>query len=167
MAESMSGMKRTHRCAELSKAQVGQTVTVMGWVQKRRNLGSLIFIDLRDRSGLLQVVFDEPQVGSEGFEKALAEYLFSANHKSCEKAVVKKVKIKHEDILMEATEKVTEQQMYIDFLEKKVKKLGDKNEALLEQFSNITQEYVELRRENDCLRAENLEMRLIFQKLRF
>ena len=42
----------------------------MGWVQKRRNLGSLIFIDLRDRSGLLQVVFDEPQVGSEGFEKA-------------------------------------------------------------------------------------------------
>ena len=106
-------------------------------------------------------------LNSEGFEKALAEYLFSTNHKSCEKAVVKKVKIKHEDMLMEATEKVTEQQMYIDFLEKKVKKLGDKNEAILEQFSNTTQEYLELRRENDCLKAENLEMRLILQKLRF
>ena len=69
MAESMKGLHRTHRCTEVSNQNIGETVTVMGWVQKRRNLGSLIFIDLRDRSGLLQVVFDEPQVGSEGFEK--------------------------------------------------------------------------------------------------
>ncbi len=70
MAESMKGLHRTHRCAEISSQNIGETVTVMGWVQKRRNLGSLIFIDLRDRSGLLQVVFDEPKVGSEGFAKA-------------------------------------------------------------------------------------------------
>ncbi len=70
MAESMKGLHRTHRCTEVSNQNIGETVTVMGWVQKRRNLGSLIFIDLRDRSGLLQVVFDEPQVGSEGFKKA-------------------------------------------------------------------------------------------------
>ena len=70
MAESMKGLHRTHRCTEVSNQNIGETGTVMGWVQKRRNLGSLIFIDLRDRSGLLQVVFDEPQVGSEGFEKA-------------------------------------------------------------------------------------------------
>ena len=70
MAESMKGLHRTHRCTEVSNQNIGETVTVMGWVHKRRNLGSLIFIDLRDRSGLLQVVFDEPQVGSEGFEKA-------------------------------------------------------------------------------------------------
>lgn len=70
MAESMKGMHRSHRCTEVSNANIGQTVTVMGWVQKRRNLGSLIFIDLRDRSGILQIVFDEPKVGSEGFAKA-------------------------------------------------------------------------------------------------
>ncbi len=70
MAESMKGWKRTHRCTEVSKEVLQQEVTVMGWVQKRRNLGSLIFIDVRDRSGLLQVVFDEPQIGEEGFAKA-------------------------------------------------------------------------------------------------
>ncbi len=72
MAESMKGLHRTHRCTEVSNSNIGQQVTVMGWVQKRRNLGSLIFIDLRDRSGLLQIVFDEPKVGSEGFAKAEA-----------------------------------------------------------------------------------------------
>ena len=70
MAESMQGLHRSHRCTEVNNTMIGEEVTLMGWVQKRRNLGSLIFIDLRDRSGLLQVVFDEPQVGSEGFEKA-------------------------------------------------------------------------------------------------
>ena len=70
MAESMRGLHRTHRCTEVSNANVGETVTVMGWVQKRRNLGSLIFIDLRDRSGILQIVFDENSVGSDGFAKA-------------------------------------------------------------------------------------------------
>ncbi|MCR4956426.1 MAG: aspartate--tRNA ligase [Lachnospiraceae bacterium] len=70
MAESMQGMKRSHRCTEVSNKNIGETVTVMGWVQKRRNLGSLIFIDLRDRSGLLQIVFNEDAIGKEGYEKA-------------------------------------------------------------------------------------------------
>ena len=70
MAEAMKRLKHTPRCTEVSKADVGSTVTVMGWVQKRRNLGSLIFVDLRDRSGLLQIIFDEKEVGTAGFEKA-------------------------------------------------------------------------------------------------
>ncbi|MDD6480789.1 MAG: aspartate--tRNA ligase [Lachnospiraceae bacterium] len=70
MAESMKGLHRSHRCTEVSVANVGEKVTVMGWVQKRRNLGSLIFIDLRDRSGLLQIVVDEDSVGADGFAKA-------------------------------------------------------------------------------------------------
>ena len=70
MAESMKGLHRSHRCTEVSSSNIGEKVTVMGWVQKRRNLGSLIFIDLRDRSGLLQIVFDEESVGAEGFAKA-------------------------------------------------------------------------------------------------
>ena len=70
MAEAMTGLHRSHRCTEVTNDMVGQKVTLMGWVQKRRNLGSLIFVDLRDRSGLMQIVFDEPVIGSEGFEKA-------------------------------------------------------------------------------------------------
>ncbi len=66
----MKGLKRTHRCTEVTSQNIGETVTVMGWVQKRRNLGSLIFVDLRDRSGLLQIVFDTDSVGEEGFAKA-------------------------------------------------------------------------------------------------
>ncbi|MCM1215270.1 MAG: aspartate--tRNA ligase [Lachnospiraceae bacterium] len=70
MAESMSGLKRTHRCGELSTANVGETVTVMGWVQKQRNKGGIIFVDLRDRSGILQVIFEESDCGAEDFGKA-------------------------------------------------------------------------------------------------
>ena len=70
MGETMKGLVRSHRCSEVSTQNIGENVTVMGWVQKRRNLGSLIFIDLRDRSGLLQILFDEDKVGKEGFEKA-------------------------------------------------------------------------------------------------
>ena len=70
MAESMKGLKRTHRCTEVTSADIGSTVTLMGWVQKRRNLGSLIFVDLRDRSGLMQLYFEEDIIGKEGFEKA-------------------------------------------------------------------------------------------------
>ena len=70
MAESMRGLHRSHRCTEVSNQNIGETVTVMGWVQKRRNLGSLIFIDLRDRSGILQLVFNEETVGAEGYQKA-------------------------------------------------------------------------------------------------
>ncbi len=70
MAESLTGLKRSHRCTEVSNELIDKKVTVMGWVQKRRNLGGLIFVDLRDRSGLLQIVFDEPVIGKEGFDKA-------------------------------------------------------------------------------------------------
>lgn len=70
MAESMRGLKRTCRCAELTKEQIGQTVTVMGWVQKSRNKGGIVFVDLRDRSGIIQLIFEESNVGKEGFEKA-------------------------------------------------------------------------------------------------
>ena len=59
MAESMKGLKRTHRCTEVSNKNVDETVTVMGWVQKSRNKGGIIFVDLRDRSGILQVIFEE------------------------------------------------------------------------------------------------------------
>ena len=70
MAESMKGLKRTCRCAELSEKNVGETVTVMGWVQKQRNKGGIIFVDLRDRSGILQLIFEEDEVGEKGFAKA-------------------------------------------------------------------------------------------------
>lgn len=70
MAESMAGLKRSHRCTELSTANIGETVTVMGWVQKSRNKGGIIFVDLRDRSGLLQIIFEEADCQSENFEKA-------------------------------------------------------------------------------------------------
>ena len=70
MAESMAGLSRSHRCTEVSRENIGEKVTVMGWVQKRRNLGSLIFVDLRDRSGLLQLVFDEDTLADDDYEKA-------------------------------------------------------------------------------------------------
>ena len=70
MAESMQGLKRSHRCTEVSSANIGEKVTVMGWVQKSRNKGGIIFVDLRDRSGILQVIFEESQCGAECFEKA-------------------------------------------------------------------------------------------------
>ena len=80
----MQGLKRSHRCTEVSSANIGEVVTVMGWVQKRRNLGSLIFVDLRDRSGLLQIVFDENDVKAEGFAKAgtlRSEYVIAVEGK--------------------------------------------------------------------------------------
>ena len=70
MAESMVGLKRSHRCTEVTSAQIGEKVTVMGWVQKSRNKGGIIFVDLRDRSGILQIIFEENDCGTENFEKA-------------------------------------------------------------------------------------------------
>ena len=70
MAESMQGLKRTHRCGELSAANVGETVTVMGWVQKNRNKGGLVFVDVRDRSGIIQVVCEEGKTDPAILEKA-------------------------------------------------------------------------------------------------
>lgn len=69
MAESMKGLKRTHRCTEVSAQNIGETVTVMGWVQKSRNKGGIIFVDLRDRSGLLQIILEESDCGAENFAK--------------------------------------------------------------------------------------------------
>ncbi|WP_304942210.1 aspartate--tRNA ligase [Vallitalea guaymasensis] len=70
MSESMQGLKRTNKCTEVSAKNIDDKVTVMGWVQKRRDLGGVIFIDLRDRTGLLQIVFDASSIGDEGFAKA-------------------------------------------------------------------------------------------------
>lgn len=70
MSESMEGLTRSCRCAEVSNADIGKKVTLMGWVQKRRNLGTIIFVDMRDRSGLVQVLFDETKLDKELFDKA-------------------------------------------------------------------------------------------------
>ena len=70
MAESIEGLKRTCRCGELSEQDIDRTVTVMGWVQKSRNKGGLVFTDMRDRSGILQVIFEEDICGEEVFAKA-------------------------------------------------------------------------------------------------
>ena len=70
MAETMKGLKRSHRCTEVSKTNIKEEVTVMGWVQKSRNKGGIIFVDLRDRSGILQIIFEESEVGQDGFAKA-------------------------------------------------------------------------------------------------
>ena len=91
MAESMLGLKRTCRCAELSEANVGQTVTVMGWVAKQRNKGGLVFVDLRDRSGILQLIYEETDCGAENFakaEKMRAEFVVAAVGTVCKREAV-------------------------------------------------------------------------------
>ena len=70
MAESMKGLSRSHRCTEVNNSMIGNEVTVMGWVQKSRNKGGIIFVDLRDRSGILQIIFEEANVGAESYAKA-------------------------------------------------------------------------------------------------
>ncbi|HEY9574679.1 MAG TPA: aspartate--tRNA ligase [Lachnospiraceae bacterium] len=70
MAESMQGLKRSHRCTEVTKADIGKEVTLMGWVQKNRNKGGIVFVDLRDRSGIIQIIFENNSIDEEGFEKA-------------------------------------------------------------------------------------------------
>lgn len=70
MAETMKGLHRTHRCAEVTKAEIGSEVTLMGWVQKSRNKGGIVFVDLRDRSGIIQLIFEDGSIDHEGFEKA-------------------------------------------------------------------------------------------------
>ena len=89
MAESMKGLRRTARCAELNETNIGQTVTVMGWVQKNRNKGGICFVDLRDRSGILQIIFEEDKIGAEGFEKAgslRSEYVIAVVGEVCPRA---------------------------------------------------------------------------------
>lgn len=69
MAEALDGLKRTNMCGDLRESHISNKVTVMGWVQRKRNLGGLVFIDLRDRTGLLQVVFGD-EINKEAFQKA-------------------------------------------------------------------------------------------------
>ena len=107
MAESMKGLHRSHRCTEVSNQNIGETVTVMGWVQKRRNLGSLIFIDLRDRSGILQIVFNEESVGKEGYEKAerlRSEYVIAVTGKVEKRSAAVNEALKTGDIEVIATD---------------------------------------------------------------
>ena len=70
MAEAMKGLHRSHRCTEVCVEDIGKSVTVMGWVEKQRNKGGIIFVDLRDRSGILQIIFEESDCGAEHFAKA-------------------------------------------------------------------------------------------------
>ena len=70
MAESMAALKRSCRCTEVTEANVGQELTLMGWVQKSRNKGGIIFTDLRDRTGIIQIIFEESDCGAESFAKA-------------------------------------------------------------------------------------------------
>ena len=81
MAESMKGMKRTHYCGDLRDSDIGKNVTVCGWVQRQRDLGQLIFVDLRDRTGIVQLAFDDSTERGI-FEKAFtvrAEYVLAAS----------------------------------------------------------------------------------------
>ena len=68
--ETLQGMKRSHHCGRLRKENIGQEIVLCGWVSRRRDHGGLIFVDMRDRSGLVQVVFDEAAMGEEAFHKA-------------------------------------------------------------------------------------------------
>lgn len=103
----MQGLHRSHRCTEVNNTMIGEKVTLMGWVQKRRNLGSLIFIDLRDRSGMMQVVFDEPVIGSEGFAKAgtlRSEYVVAIVGKVQKRSAAVNENLKTGDIEVFATQ---------------------------------------------------------------
>ncbi|MCL1936133.1 MAG: aspartate--tRNA ligase [Defluviitaleaceae bacterium] len=82
--ENLEQMKRTHMCTEVNKTLVGNSVTVMGWVHKRRNLGQLIFLSLRDRTGLLQVVINQEKQSNEILEKCKeirSEYVIAVTGK--------------------------------------------------------------------------------------
>ncbi len=89
MAESMKGLSRSHRCTEVNNSMIGNEVTVMGWVQKSRNKGGIIFVDLRDRSGILQIIFEEANVGAEGYgkaEKLRSEFVIAVTGKVTKRA---------------------------------------------------------------------------------
>jgi aspartyl-tRNA synthetase len=112
MAESMKGLKRTHRCTEVTAANVGEEVTVMGWVAKNRNKGGIIFVDLRDRSGILQIIFEQGDdltqcADAVTFEKAeslRAEYVIAVVGKVCKREGNTNANMKTGDIEVRATQ---------------------------------------------------------------
>ncbi len=107
MTESMKGLKRTHRCTEVSAADTGSVVTVMGWVQKSRNKGGIIFVDLRDRSGLLQIILEEAECGGESFakgEKLRSEYVIAVTGKVVKRSGAVNENLKTGDIEIRACE---------------------------------------------------------------
>ena len=88
MAESMKGLHRTRRCGEVTKDQIGKEITLMGWVAKARNKGGIIFVDLRDRSGIMQLIFEPGEIDEEGFAKAgklRSEFVIAVTGKLCER----------------------------------------------------------------------------------
>ena len=92
MADTMQGLKRTHYCGEVIEAEIGSEVVVSGWVQRARDLGNLIFIDLRDRTGVVQLAFGD-QTDREIFEKAAgvrSEYVLMAKGLLCKRESVNK-----------------------------------------------------------------------------
>ena len=94
MAELLGNERRTHYCGDLRECNIGETVCVMGWVKKARDLGSLVFVDLRDRTGIVQLAFDENSEKAV-FEKALelkTEFVVSA------KGIVRERSSKNPDI---------------------------------------------------------------------
>ena len=107
MAESMAGLKRSCRCAEVTEANVGQEMTLMGWVQKSRNKGGIIFTDLRDRSGIIQIIFEESDCGAESFakaEKLRSEYVIAVTGKVEKRSAAVNESLKTGDIEVIATD---------------------------------------------------------------
>lgn len=92
MNDTMKGLKRSHYCGDLRREHIGETVTVCGWVQRQRDLGQLIFVDLRDRTGLIQLAFDDATT-RDVFEKAgtlRSEFVAAASGKVRERASINK-----------------------------------------------------------------------------
>jgi aspartyl-tRNA synthetase len=107
MAETMKGLKRSHRCTEVSNNNIGESVTIMGWVQKSRNKGGIIFVDLRDRSGILQIIFEESDIKEEGFKKAeklRSEYVIAVVGKVVARSGAVNDNLQTGDIEIRATE---------------------------------------------------------------
>ena len=86
--ETLNGLKRTHYCGDLRESNIDEEVVLMGWVQKKRNLGGLVFVDLRDRSGICQIIFDT-DVNADAFAKAEklgSEYVIAIKGKVAERS---------------------------------------------------------------------------------
>lgn len=98
------GLKRSHRCGELSEKEAGQSVVIMGWVDVRRDHGSLVFIDLRDRSGVLQVVLDPKNADTHSAKDLRGEYVVAIQgHVKVRPEGMKNTKLKTGAIEIEAT----------------------------------------------------------------